>query len=105
MLDELRVSERRALYQVMNKEVLESASYPKLKFVSTKVRQLLLKDNQYRVDITGLLNLHGMSNEVDLLRKSPLEMTRFVRLINYFVAERLSHQDRFHRRTCAEVAG
>ena len=64
--DELRESEKRELHRVMHQEVLESAKFPELTFISRKVNPTLLKDNLYHVDITGRLNLHGVTNEVDL---------------------------------------
>ena len=63
VLDELRDSDRRELHRVMNQEVLETGRYPEILFESSEVKAEKLKDDLYRVLVTGKLTLHGVSSE------------------------------------------
>lgn len=62
VLDELRDSDFRQLQNVMHKEVLESARYPEFAFESSDIGVDKLKDDLFRVNITGKLTLHGVTN-------------------------------------------
>jgi polyisoprenoid-binding protein YceI len=62
VLDELRDSDFRQLQNVMHNEVLESQRYPELAFDSSDVGVDKLKDDLFRVNVTGKLTLHGVTN-------------------------------------------
>jgi polyisoprenoid-binding protein YceI len=62
VLDELRDSDRREIHRVMNHEILETKLYPEIVYESTEVRADKLKDDLYRSQVSGTLNLHGVSN-------------------------------------------
>ena len=64
VLDELRDDDRRELHRVMNQEVLESARYPEMIFESDKISAEKLNNDLYRLNVSGELNLHGVSNGV-----------------------------------------
>src|SRR5271167_1612180 len=64
VLDELRDSDRRELNRVMNREVLETAKFPEVTFESTRIIADKLKEDQYRVNISGDLTLHGVTNQL-----------------------------------------
>jgi len=63
VLDELSDADRREIHRIMNKEVLETAEFPEIVYESTQVKAEQLKDDLYRVHVTGRLSLHGISNE------------------------------------------
>jgi polyisoprenoid-binding protein YceI len=65
VLDELRDSDRRELHRVMNREVLETARFPEVTFESTRIIADKLKEDQYRVNISGELTLHGVTNQLE----------------------------------------
>jgi polyisoprenoid-binding protein YceI len=62
VLDELRDSDRRELHRVMNQEVLESARYPEVVYESSEIKTEKLREDLYRVNVSGSLSLHGVSN-------------------------------------------
>jgi polyisoprenoid-binding protein YceI len=62
VLDELRDSDRREIHRVMNHEILETKLYPEIVYESTEVKADKLKDDLYRSQVSGTLNLHGVSN-------------------------------------------
>lgn len=62
VLDELRDSDRREIHRVMNNEVLESTQYPEITFESSSVTTEQLKETLHRVNVTGKLSLHGITN-------------------------------------------
>lgn len=49
--------------QRMHHDVLESDIHPLITFDSTNVKATLLTQGQYRVDITGQITLHGVTND------------------------------------------
>jgi len=61
VLDEMRDDDRRKLQRVMNDEVLESARFPEILFESSEVTAEKQNENLYRVRVTGILSLHGVS--------------------------------------------
>jgi polyisoprenoid-binding protein YceI len=63
VLDEMRDSDRREIHRVMNDEVLETRNYPQILFTSSNITGERLNENLYRVNISGVLSLHGVSNE------------------------------------------
>lgn len=62
VLDELRDSDRREIHRIMNDEVLETSRYPEVVFESSKVSVDKLKETLHRVNVTGQLALHGVTN-------------------------------------------
>lgn len=62
VLDELRESDFRQLQNVMHNEVLETPRYPELAFESSDVGVDKLKDDLFRVNVTGKLTMHGVTN-------------------------------------------
>jgi polyisoprenoid-binding protein YceI len=62
VLDELRDSDRREIHRVMNNEVLETARYPQAVFQSSNIAVERLKETLHRVNVTGGLELHGVTN-------------------------------------------
>jgi|HubBroStandDraft_6_1064221.scaffolds.fasta_scaffold78633_2 polyisoprenoid-binding protein YceI len=49
--------------QRMHHDVLESDAYPLISFDSTSVKATLLSTGQYRVEVTGPMTLHGVTND------------------------------------------
>ncbi|HUD68137.1 MAG TPA: YceI family protein [Candidatus Sulfotelmatobacter sp.] len=72
VLDELPDSDRREIHRVMNREVLESTQFPEVIYDSTQVAVEKLKDDLYRLNVRGRLNLHGMSNDQDIIAQVSL---------------------------------
>jgi len=62
VLDQIRDDDRRELHRVMNQEVLEIARFPEAKFDSSQIVAEQLKPELYRVNISGPLTLHGVTN-------------------------------------------
>jgi polyisoprenoid-binding protein YceI len=63
VLDEMRDSDRRELHRVMNQEVLESSIFPEILFESSDVKADRQKDDLYRLNVHGMLQLHGVAND------------------------------------------
>jgi polyisoprenoid-binding protein YceI len=63
VLDELRESDRRTLYRVMNEEVLETARFPEVVFESSDTQSEKLREDLYRLKVRGKLTFHGVSND------------------------------------------
>jgi len=63
VLDELRDDDRREIHRVMNQEVLETARFPEILYESSEIKADRLKDDLYRVHVSGTLTLHGVSND------------------------------------------
>ncbi|HEX3820713.1 MAG TPA: YceI family protein [Candidatus Sulfotelmatobacter sp.] len=72
VLDEMRDSDRRELHRVMNKEVLETTQYPEVIYESSEVKAEKLRDDLYRLSVRGMLSLHGVSNEQELVAQVAL---------------------------------
>jgi polyisoprenoid-binding protein YceI len=72
VLDELPDSDRREIHRVMNREVLESTQFPEVIYDSTQVAVEKLKDDLYRLNVRGRLNLHGVSNDQDIIAQVSL---------------------------------
>jgi len=62
VLDELRDDDRRELHRVMNQEVLETARYPEIVYESSEIRAEKQREDLYKVNVRGMLSLHGNSN-------------------------------------------
>jgi polyisoprenoid-binding protein YceI len=67
VLDELPDRDRRELHRVMNQEVLETSLYPAISYESSSALVEKLKEDLYRVQLRGELNLHGISNPLLLV--------------------------------------
>jgi polyisoprenoid-binding protein YceI len=63
VLDEMRDSDRRELLRVMNHEVLETLRFSDVTFESTKVRAERQKEDLYRLNVQGQLDLHGVVSD------------------------------------------
>jgi polyisoprenoid-binding protein YceI len=72
VLDELSDSDRKEIHRVMNREVLETTQFPEIAYDSTLVTAEKLKDDLYRLNVRGRLNLHGVSNEQDFVAQASL---------------------------------
>jgi polyisoprenoid-binding protein YceI len=72
VLDELPDADRRELHRVMNNEVLETTRYPEIAYDSTQVAAEKQKDDLYRLNVRGNLNLHGTANEQDFVAQASL---------------------------------
>jgi polyisoprenoid-binding protein YceI len=55
--------DRREMERGMREDVLETARYPEIVYISTKVSANRRGEGQYRARITGNLSLHGVSRE------------------------------------------
>jgi polyisoprenoid-binding protein YceI len=75
VLDELRDSDFRQLQNVMQNEVLESPRYPDFGFESTDVGVDKLKEDLFRVNVTGRLTLHGVTNSQSFFAQVALSDT------------------------------
>ncbi|MGA9356414.1 MAG: YceI family protein [Terriglobales bacterium] len=64
VLDELRDDDRREIHRVMNKEVLETQRFPEVAYESTGIAAEKLKDDLYRIKVSGRLMLHGVSSDL-----------------------------------------
>ena len=62
VLDELRDDDRRKLLGVMADEVLEVGRFPEFVFESSSISAEMEKPDIYRVNVTGNLTLHGITN-------------------------------------------
>lgn len=60
--DNLRDDDRRQLHRVMHDEVLESGKFPEFTFESSAIDAEREKQDMYRLNITGGLTLHGVTN-------------------------------------------
>lgn len=70
VLDELPEVDRRELHKVMNREVLETAQFPEITYDSSEIAVDKLKDDLYRLNVRGHLNLHGVSNELNFVAQA-----------------------------------
>src|SRR5579863_10141226 len=66
IMDEVRASERREIERVMFDEVLEKSIYPKVEYKSSRVTATKVTENMYRVNVSGVLTLHGATRGVGL---------------------------------------
>ncbi len=71
VLDELPDADRRELHRVMNKEVLETAEFPGIIYDGTMAAEKL-KEDLYRLNVRGRLNLHGITNDQDFVAQASL---------------------------------
>lgn len=67
VLDELPDRDRRELHRVMNNEVLETPKFPEIAYDSTEISAEKLKEDLYRLNVSGRLTLHGVSNDLDFV--------------------------------------
>jgi polyisoprenoid-binding protein YceI len=66
LMDDVRATERKEIERVMFAEVLETHKYPTVRFRSTRVTGLRASENMFRLNVTGDLNLHGVTRTVPL---------------------------------------
>jgi len=59
--DKVSDKDRREIERMMREDVLETARYPEIVFMSTKVSANCMAQNEYRVRIDGNLSLHGVT--------------------------------------------
>ena len=62
VLDELKEREPSELQHLGHDDVLESRKFPEVLVESSTMSANRLKESLYRVDVDGLLSLHGVSN-------------------------------------------
>lgn len=72
VLDELSDADRREIHRVMNQDVLETAEFPEILYDSTEVVADKVREDSYRLNVRGRLNLHGVTNEQDLVAQVSL---------------------------------
>jgi polyisoprenoid-binding protein YceI len=70
VLDELPDRDRRELHRVMNSEVLEASQFPEIAYDSTGISVEKLKEDLYRLNVSGRLTLHGLSNDLDFVAQA-----------------------------------
>jgi polyisoprenoid-binding protein YceI len=107
VLDELRDGDRREIHRVMNNEVLETARFPQAVFQSSNVAVERLKETLHRVNVTGGLELHGVTNNHSFFAQLAFGLwCRFSSGIwrIHAVADGLRNAHCFHRRRNFEVA-
>jgi polyisoprenoid-binding protein YceI len=61
VLGSVKEQDRQEIVSRMRQEVLETATYPQIKFQSTSISATRIADNWYRVQIQGELSLHGVT--------------------------------------------
>ena len=59
--DDVSDKDRREIERTMNQQVLESAKYPEIVFKTTGVSANKSGDNQFSLNLTGELTLHGVT--------------------------------------------
>jgi polyisoprenoid-binding protein YceI len=62
--DDIKSSDRREIETTMNQNVLETAKYPEISFVSSAAAATMLGENRYRANLKGDLTLHGATRPV-----------------------------------------
>jgi polyisoprenoid-binding protein YceI len=62
VIDELRDADRKQLHNVMHHEVLETTRFPEFTFESSVIDAEREKQDIYRLNVTGGLTLHGVTN-------------------------------------------
>ena len=70
VLDELPDRDRRELHRVMYNEVLETPQFPEIAYDSTEITTEKLKEDTYRLNVSGRLTLHGISNDQDFVAQA-----------------------------------
>ncbi|MFZ0298464.1 MAG: YceI family protein [Candidatus Sulfotelmatobacter sp.] len=71
VLDELPDADRRELHRIMNQEVLETAEFPEIFYDGTMAAEKL-KEDLYRLNVRGRLDLHGITNDQDFVAQASL---------------------------------
>jgi polyisoprenoid-binding protein YceI len=62
LVDHVRPADREEIEGRMRREVLEAPAYPEIHFQSTEIATAAVAGNRYRLRITGLLALRGVTN-------------------------------------------
>lgn len=63
VIGEVKEKDRREIEQMMRADVLETARYPEIVFMSTRVEAQQISDGQYQARIGGKLSLHGVTRD------------------------------------------
>jgi polyisoprenoid-binding protein YceI len=71
-LDELPDRDRRELHRVMYNEVLEAQQFPEIAYDSTEISAEKMKEDLYRLNVSGRLTLHGVSNDQNFVAQASL---------------------------------
>jgi polyisoprenoid-binding protein YceI len=61
MQDNVKEKDKQEIEETMQKEVLETEKYPEIVFETSRVAATKIGDGEYRADISGTLNLHGVT--------------------------------------------
>jgi polyisoprenoid-binding protein YceI len=72
VLDELHDADRRVLHRVMKEEVLETRLFPDVLYESIEIKAQKRKEDNYLLMIRGKLDLHGITNEQDVVAQASL---------------------------------
>jgi polyisoprenoid-binding protein YceI len=60
MQDDVKEKDKQEIEQTMHKDVLETEKYPEIVFETSRVAATKIGDGEYRADISGTLQLHGI---------------------------------------------
>jgi polyisoprenoid-binding protein YceI len=71
-LDELPDRDRRELHRVMYNEVLEAQQFPEIAYDSTEISAEKMKEDLYRLNVSGRLTLHGVSKDQNFVAQASL---------------------------------
>lgn len=63
---DVKEKDRAEIERVMHRDVLESAAYPEITFTSQRTAAEETGGNQYRVKVSGALELHGVTRDEEL---------------------------------------
>jgi polyisoprenoid-binding protein YceI len=62
LVDSVRPADCEEIEGRMRREVLETASYPQIRFEATEIATAAVAGHRYQLHIAGLLTLHGVAN-------------------------------------------
>jgi polyisoprenoid-binding protein YceI len=63
---DVKENDRKEIERVMQSDVLESSTYPEITFSSSRVTAEQTGENQYRVNVSGAMELHGVSRDEEI---------------------------------------
>ena len=66
LTDQVSEKDRREIERMMREEVLQSGRFPEIVFESTGMGVTRISDGWYRVNLTGDLSLHGVTNRLSI---------------------------------------
>jgi polyisoprenoid-binding protein YceI len=61
LIDEVSENDRRQINRALFEEVLESSRFPDINFRTSQVTAASVAEKRYRIQVSGLLTLHGVS--------------------------------------------